>query len=125
MSAGRFLRSGKGGAGMSRGRSVAAMEEEADPAHAARLRESLENANGIAQARALAEKAERDARVGMARVAAKHRAAENMERSVRSSPVKSSVASHSCGKDPLWRLMHHLRGYVCRTEEKRSPTQHK
>ena len=71
---------------MSRGRSVAAREEEADPAHAARLRESLENANGIAQARALAEKAERDARVGMARVAAKHRAAENMERSVRSSP---------------------------------------
>ena len=105
-SAGRFLRSGKGGAGMSRGRSVAAMEEEADPAHAARLRESLENANGIAQARALAEKAERDARVGMARVAAKHRAAENMERSVRSSPVKSSV------KSALRSQFHESRRYV-------------
>ena len=90
-SAGRFLRSGKGGAGMSRGRSVAAMEEEVDPAHAARLRESLENANGIAQARALAEKAEREARVGMAAVAARHRAAERAERSLRSSPVKSAV----------------------------------
>lgn len=106
LSAGRFLRSGKGGAGMSRGRSVAAMEEEADPAHAARLRESLENANGIAQARALAEKAERDARVGMARVAAKHRAAENMERSVRSSPVKSSV------KQALRSQFHESRRYV-------------
>ena len=92
-SAGRFLRSGKGGAGMSRGRSVAAMEEEVDPAHAARLRESLENANGIAQARALAEKAEREARVGMAVVAARHRAAERAEKSagLRSSPVKSAV----------------------------------
>ena len=37
---GAVPRSGKGGAGMSRGRSVAAMEEEVDPAHAARLRES-------------------------------------------------------------------------------------
>lgn len=90
-SAGRFLRSGKGGAGMSRGRSVAAMEEEVDPAHAARLRESLENANGIAQARSLAEKAEKEARAGMARVAARHRAAENAERSRRSSPVRSAV----------------------------------
>ena len=78
---------------MSRGRSVAAMEEEVDPAHAARLRESLENANGIAQARALAEKAEREARVGMAVVAARHRAAERAEKSagLRSSPVKSAV----------------------------------
>ena len=96
-SAGRFLRSGKGGAGMSRGRSVAAMEEEVDPAHAARLRESLENANGIAQARALAEKAEREARVGMARVAAKHRAADAAERSLRSSPVRSSAVKQALG----------------------------
>ena len=57
-----------------------------------------ENANGIAQARALAEKAEREARVGMARVAAKHRAADAAERSVkRSSPVRSSAVKQALG----------------------------
>ena len=43
-----FLRSGQGGAGMARGRSVAALEELADPAHAARLRRQLETAAGPA-----------------------------------------------------------------------------
>ena len=43
MARGRFLRSGKGGAGMARGRQVAALEARSgDAAHAARLRRSLE-----------------------------------------------------------------------------------
>ena len=52
-----FLRSGQGGAGMARGRSVAALEELSDPAHAARLRRQLETAAGPALAAARAEQA--------------------------------------------------------------------
>ena len=61
-----FLRSGQGGAGMARGRSVAALEELADPAHAARLRRQLETAAGPALAAARAEQAKAAARVGLA-----------------------------------------------------------
>ena len=71
---GRFLRSGHGGAGMARGRSVAAMEESSDPEHAARLRRSLETSAGPALAAARAEQARAAARVGHARARAKREA---------------------------------------------------
>ena len=60
-------------------------------ARGASAREPRERQRHRAGARALAEKAEREARVGMAAVAARHRAAERAERSLRSSPVKSAV----------------------------------
>ena len=68
---GRFLRSGHGGAGMARGRSVAAMEEFSNPEHAARLRRSLETSAGPALAAARAEQARAAARVGHARARAR------------------------------------------------------
>ena len=71
---GRFLRSGHGGAGMARGRSVAAMEESSNPEHAARLRRSLETSAGPALAAARAEQARAAARVGHARARAKREA---------------------------------------------------
>jgi len=71
-----FLRSGQGGAGMARGRSVAALEERADPAHAARLRRQLETAAGPALAAARAEQAKAAARVGLAQARLRARAVE-------------------------------------------------
>ena len=71
---GRFLRSGHGGAGMARGRSVAAMEEFSNPEHAARLRRSLEASAGPALAAARAEQARAAARVGHARARARREA---------------------------------------------------
>ena len=71
---GRFLRSGHGGAGMARGRSVAAMEEFSNPEHAARLRRSLETSAGPALAAARAEQARAAARVGRARARARREA---------------------------------------------------
>lgn len=71
-----FLRSGQGGAGMARGRSVAALEELADPAHAARLRRQLETAAGPALAAARAEQAKAAARVGLAQARLRARAVE-------------------------------------------------
>ena len=71
-----FLRSGQGGAGMARGRSVAALEERVDPAHAARLRRQLETAAGPALAAARAEQAKAAARVGLAQARLRARAVE-------------------------------------------------
>ena len=70
------MRSGQGGAGMARGRSVAALEELADPAHAARLRRQLETAAGPALAAARAEQAKAAARVGLAQARLRARAVE-------------------------------------------------
>ena len=79
MARGRFLRSGKGGAGMARGRQVAALEARSgDAAHAARLRRSLELCAGPAAAAAKAERAKAAARVGHARARAR-RAREERE----------------------------------------------
>jgi hypothetical protein len=71
-----FLRSGQGGAGMARGRSVAALEERTDPAHAARLRRQLETTVGPAMAAARAERAKAAARVGWAKANDRARAVE-------------------------------------------------
>lgn len=73
---GEFLRSGQGGAGMARGRSVAALEERTDPAHAARLRRQLETTVGPAMAAARAERAKAAARVGWAKANDRARAVE-------------------------------------------------
>ena len=70
------MRSGQGGAGMARGRSVAALEERVDPAHAARLRRQLETAAGPALAAARAEQAKAAARVGLAQARLRARAVE-------------------------------------------------
>jgi len=76
----RFLKSGKGGAGMSRGRSVARVESTVDPGHAARLRRSLDAAAGPAYAALHAGQARAAAKVGHARAAARARLREQADR---------------------------------------------
>ena len=96
---GRFLRSGHGGAGMARGRSVAAMEEFSNPEHAARLRRSLETSAGPALAAARAEQARAAARVGHARARARREAeaAAKAEAAARGAPIRSKETARVCG----------------------------
>jgi hypothetical protein len=100
-----FLRSGQGGAGMARGRSVAALEELSDPAHAARLRRQLETAAGPALAAARAEQAKAAARVGLAQARLRARAAEAADAEARAREARRRArrdASARTFKSPLF-----------------------
>ena len=95
---GRFLRSGHGGAGMARGRSVAAMEEFSNPEHAARLRRSLETSSGPALAAARGT----GARGGACRPRARARDARRRRRrrrggGARGAPIRSKETARVCG----------------------------
>ena len=100
-----YLRSGQGGAGMARGRSVAALEELSDPAHAARLRRQLETAAGPALAAARAEQAKAAARVGLAQARLRARAAEAADAEARAREARRRArrdASARTFKSPLF-----------------------
>ena len=102
----RFLKSGQGGAGMARGRSVAALEErEGDPAHAARLRRQLETTVGPAMAAARAEQAKAAARIGLAKARAKSLAVEAADAEKRSRFARRTAkrdAENRTFKSPLF-----------------------
>ena len=106
-----FLHSGQGGAGMARGRSVAALEARSDPARGARLRRQLETAAGPAFASARAERAKAAARVGLAQARLRARAAEEADAEARSRAAQRRARRDAaarpfmnplCGATPLF-----------------------